>query len=121
MKHLVVSIKSAEEVLTDFKGAYRKAKSGRLDGPHYEISFDNRREFDLFVRNIHILSKILIFKPKSIYELAKIAKMDTSNLNKIILFFEKIGAITLKEQKVSGRSVRTPIVEYQTIEFDLAA
>jgi predicted transcriptional regulator len=120
MKHLIVSIKTSEEVLNDFKRAYRRAKAARPGNPHYEISFDNQKEFDLFVRNIPILSKILLFKPKSIYELAKILKMDTSNLNKIILFFEEMGAIKLKEQKVSGRSVRTPIVEYDRIKFNLA-
>lgn len=47
--------------------------------------------------------------------------MDTSNLNKTILFFEKIGALRIKEQTVGGRAVRTPIVDYNKIEFDLAA
>ena len=47
--------------------------------------------------------------------------MDVSNMNKIILFFEEVGAIRLKASKVNGRAVRQPVVEYQKIEFDLAA
>ncbi len=121
MKSLVISLKTSNEILSGFKTAYRKAKARKIREPHYEVSFDNRRDFDLFVRNIHILSNILAFKPKSIYELAKISKIDTSNLNKIVLFFERIGAIKLKEQTILGRAVRTPIVEYERIEFDLAA
>ena len=55
------------------------------------------------------------------YELAKICGVDASNLNKIILFFEKVGALRIKKKKIRGRSVKTPIVDYQRIEFDLAA
>lgn len=120
MKRLIISLKTAEEALRDFKDAYHKAKTRKVKEPHYEISFDNRKDFDLFARNIHILSKVLAFKPKSIYELAKICGIDTSNLNKIILFFVKVGALRIKEQKIAGRSVKTPIVDYSRIEFDLA-
>ena len=121
MKRLIISLKSSNEALKDFKAAYLQAKKRTAKGPHYEISFDNRRDFDLFARNIHVLSKVLAFKPKSVYELAKLCGIDTSNLNKIILFFEKIGALRIKEQTIGGRAVRTPIVDYDKIEFDLAA
>lgn len=121
MKQLIISVKTSNEVLENFKSAFRKAREGKIKSPHYEISFDNKKDFDRFVRNIHILSAILIFKPKSIYELARIANIDVSNLNKIILFFEEIGAIKLKTSKISGRVVRTPTIEYDKIEFDLAA
>ena len=121
MKSLVISLKRSHQALKDFKVAYRKAKSSRPKRPHYEIYFDNRQDFERFATNIHILSNIFAFKPKSIYELAKISGVDTSNLNKIILFFERVGVVKLKQHKISGRSVRTPTVEYGRIEFNLAA
>jgi len=121
MKRLVISMKTSDAMLKDFKAAYRQARARRSRASHYEIAFDNRKDFELFIRNIHILSKVLAFKPKSVYELAKLCKIDTSNLNKIILFLERIGALRLKEQTISGRSVRTPIVDYDLIQFDLAA
>lgn len=121
MKRLVISLKTSDEVFRDFKEAYRKAKTRKVKHSHYEVSFDNRKDFDLFARNIHILSKVLAFKPKSVYELAKLCGIDTSNLNKIILFFERVGALRIKEQIIGGRSVRTPIVDYSHIDFDLAA
>lgn len=121
MRRLIISLKSSDEVLKDFTTAYQRAKGRTAGDPHYEISFDNRRDFDLFARNIHILSKILAFRPNSIYELAKLCGIDTSNLNKIILFFEKIGALRIKEQTIGGRAVKTPIIDYDKIEFDLAA
>jgi predicted transcriptional regulator len=119
MKKLIVSLKTSTEVLEDFTRAFRDVRQKKLKGAHREISFDNKRDFDRFLRNLGVLSQILSFKPKSVYELAKIARMDVSNLNKIILFFEEVGAIRIRESKISGRSVKTPIVEYDQIQFDL--
>jgi predicted transcriptional regulator len=121
MKKLIVSIKSSGDTLDDFKKALKKARKGQLKGDHFELSFDNKKDFDRFVKNLGILSAILIHKPKSVYELAKLIDMDISNLNKLILFFEGVGAISIKVSTVSGRTVKTPIVEYGQIEFDLRA
>ncbi len=121
MKKLIVSIKSSSETLSDFKKALKDARKGRLKGDHFELSFDNKKDFDRFIRNLGILSAILVHKPKSVYELAKLVDMDVSNLNKIILFFEAVGAIKIKISTVSGRTVKTPVVEYEQIEFDLKA
>ncbi|MFN0116830.1 MAG: hypothetical protein ACKVQC_00870 [Elusimicrobiota bacterium] len=121
MKQLTISLKTSHAVLNDFKNAYEKAKSHKLKEPHYEVSFDNKIDFDRFIKNIHILSDILVFKPKSIYELAKISGMDVSNLNKIILFFEEIDVIRIVKTVVSGRTIKTPIVDYDRIAFKLAA
>ncbi len=101
MKQLIVSVKSSGEVLKDFKKALKRASRRQLKEPHYEISFDNRKDFEKFVKNIPVLSAIIEFKPKSVYELAK--------------------AIRLKEATINGRTVKTPIVEYEKIEFKLVA
>jgi tetratricopeptide (TPR) repeat protein len=50
----------------------------------YEVSFDNKADFNKFVRNIPVLSAIIVYKPRSVYELAKLTKIDVSNLNKTI-------------------------------------
>ncbi|WP_413944564.1 hypothetical protein [Bdellovibrio sp. HCB-162] len=121
MKKLIISMKSSSEALSEFKQALKSARKGKLKKNHYEISFDNKKDFDRFIKNIGVLSTILIYKPKSVYELAKIIHMDVSNLNKIILFFEDIGAIKITEARVQGRWVKTPTVEYDQIQFDLKA
>ncbi len=82
---------------------------------HFKVSFDNKKDFERFVKNIHLLSMVIAYKPRSVYN------MDVSNLNKIILFFEEFGVLKLKEMKVDGRNVKKPIVEYNKIEFNLAA
>ncbi len=121
MKTLTVSIKNSSEILAGFVKDFKAVKKRKIKGTHFEVSFDNKKDFDRFVKNLRILSQILTFKPKSVYELAKLSKMDLSNLNKIILFFEEVGAIRLKKTKVNGRTVNTPLVEYDTIEFPLKA
>lgn len=119
MKKLIVSIKSSSESLSDFKKALKEGRKGKLKGEHFELSFDNKKDFNRFVRNLGILAAILNHQPKSVYELAKVVDMDVSNLNKLIAFFETVGAIKIKSATVAGRAVKTPIVEYEQIEFDL--
>ena len=119
MKKLIVSIKSSSQTISDFKKALKYARKGKLKGDHYEISFDNKKDFDRFAKNLGILSAILMHKPKSVYELAKLLSMDVSNLNKLIAFFETVGAIKIKTSQESGRAVKTPVVEYEQVEFDL--
>ena len=122
MKKLIISVKSASEALDQFANALEKArkKKGKIE-PHFEISFDNRKDFNKFVKNIFILQAIQTLNPKSVYELASLLDVDHSNLNKIILFFEKMGAIKIKESKSKGKLVKKPIVEYDSIEFKLKA
>jgi len=121
MKKLIVSVKSSKDFFSDFKTALSAAKKGKLKEDHVEVSFTDKKSFDRFVKNLGILSAILIHKPKSVYELAKIVDVDVSNLNKLILFFETVGVVKIKTSKVAGRTVKTPVVEYGQIEFDLKA
>ena len=122
MKTLIISIKSPSEVLEDFKKAYKSAKRGaRRKEPYFEISFDSRKSFEKFAKNMHVLSSILIFKPKSVYELAKITGIDVSNLSKIIAFYEEVGALQIEKKRLNGREVNIPIVDYDEIKFDLKA
>ena len=121
MKSLIVSLKTSTEVLSDFKSALKSARKGKLKDNHYEVAFDNKKDFERFAKNIYLLSMIITYKPRSVYELAKLCNLDVSNLNKTILFFEEFGVLKLKEMKVGGRSVKKPIVEYDKIEFNLVA
>ena len=121
MKKLIVSVKTPSQVMSDFKKALKDARQGRLKGTHYEIAFDNQKDFERFAKNLGVLVAILNHKPKSIYELAKILDKDVSNLNKLITFFESVGALTIKTSQESGRAVKRPVVEYDQIEFDLKA
>ncbi|MBI2519837.1 MAG: hypothetical protein HYV97_05460 [Bdellovibrio sp.] len=122
MKKLVVSCKTADQVFEDFKKAASRVRRGKFRGEtEYEVSFDNKADFNRFVKNIPVLSAIIIFRPRSVYELAKLTDADVSNLNKVIQFFEEIGVIRIKTSSVGGRTVKCPHVEYDEVTFRLAA
>lgn len=122
MKRLIVSCKTANQVFEDFKRAARRVQRGTFHGEtEYEVSFDNKADFNRFVRNLPVLSSIIALRPHSVYELAKLIGMDVSNLNKVILFFEEIGVVSVKMTKASGRTVRQPHVEFEEVTFRLAA
>ncbi len=121
MKKLVVSCKTSEQVFKDFKIAANRVKKGKNRGEtEYEVSFDNKADFNRFVRNIPILSAIITFKPRSVYELAKLTQTDVSNLNKVIQFFEDIGVISIRTTELDGRMVKQPKVQYEEVTFKLA-
>ncbi len=122
MKKLVVSCKTADQVFEDFKKAAGRVRRGKFNGEaEYEVSFDNKADFNRFVKNIPILSAIIAFKPRSVYELAKLTDTDVSNLNKIVQFFEDIGVIRIKTSHIGGRTMKQPHVEYDEVTFRLAS
>lgn len=120
MKKLIVSVKSPSESLADFKNALKAARKGQAS-KHYEIAFDNKKDFAKFIKNIDLLMTIQSLRPASIYELAKLLGKDQSNINKIIAFFEAYGIVRVKESKKNNRTVKKPVVDYQKIEFSLEA
>jgi len=122
MKKLIISIKSATQALDEAKERLKKAqtKRGKVT-PHFEISFSDMKQFKKFIGNIDLLTCIQLFRPKSIYELANLMQKDVGNINRLIAFFEDIGAIRIEERVVAGRNVKRPVVDYEKIEFDLVA
>lgn len=120
MKKLIVSFKPTSDVLNDFKRALKKARTGNLK-KHFEVSFDDRKDFNKFIKNIDVLICIQTMKPDSVYHLAKLMKKDQSNLNKILNLFESYGVIHFDKTTRENRSLNRPIVGYDKIEFDLKA
>jgi predicted transcriptional regulator len=122
MKKLIISMKSSDDMFSKFESTASKIKKGKSPkSTHYEISFESKKDFNKFVRNMHVLMAIQNYKPHSIYQLAKLIDKDLSNVKKVVAFFESIGALVIKEEKVSGRTVKKPVVDYQKVEFDLLA
>lgn len=121
MKKLIVSFKTPGESLKDFQKSLKSMKKGVSGQPHYEISFDEKKDFIKFLNNIDLLMTIKSLKPKSVYELAKFVGKDQSNINKLIQFFESCGVVKIKKTKENNREVKRPIVDYGKIEFDLSA
>lgn len=115
-------MKTTDDLFSNFENMASKIKKRKSPkDAHYEISFENKKDFNKFVRNMYVLMAIQNHKPHSVYKLAKLIDKDLSNVKKVVAFFESIGALTIKEEKVSGRTVKKPVVDYQTVEFDLQA
>jgi len=114
-------MKTSQQILKETKQTMKALQTGKKVRPHYEISFESKKDFNKFVKNLHILMFILSDSPASIYDLAIIANINVSNLRRIIAFFEEVGAIKIEESVIAGRKVKKPIVEYDKIEFDLKA
>jgi predicted transcriptional regulator len=121
MKKLIISLKTPSQALSSFKKAWADAEKKKIKRPHFEIAFDNKKDFEKFVKNIDILISIQNLKPSSIYELAKMLGKNQSNLNKLISFFEFYGIVKIQEETINNRRVKKPIVDYKRIEFDLDA
>ncbi len=122
MKKLIISLKSTQSAFNEVEKRLLKAeqKKGNVS-PHFEVSFTEAKDFKRFIGNIDVLTSIQRLKPKSIYQLSQLLKKDVGNLNKLINFFESLGAIELRESIVNGRKLKKPIVPYHKIEFQLAA
>ena len=121
MKKLIVSVKTPGEALHDFVRVCKSVQERKAKGVHRELAFDSRKAFDRFVSNLVILSQIAALKPRSVYELAKATGRDISNLNKAVIFLEEVGVIRVKKSVANGRPIKTPIVDYDRIEFRLRA
>ena len=122
MKTLIISVKPTSTALDEIAQRLKKAQRKKhTPSSHYEISFTEMKSFKRFISNIDILTAIQLLKPRSIYDLAHLIKKDIGNVNKLIAFFEQLGAIEVKEKKINGRNVKQPIVHYDKIEFKLAA
>ncbi len=122
MKKLIISMKSTEDMFSDFKKVASQVKKRHSSkNPHYEIAFGNQKDFNFFLRNLNLLSVILNSKPESIYELAKIADADFSKIKKVMAFFADTGVVKIKEKKKGRRLIKQPIVDYDKIEFNLKA
>ena len=101
---------------------FRKSLPGRHSSKKkiIELKFDDKKVFNRFVKHVGVLSVILNQKPETIFELSRIVEMDTANINKLVTFFEKVGAVKVITKLENGRPIkRKPIVEYDQILFDL--
>ena len=69
---------------------------------------------------MEILQTIIIKKPQSIYELAKILGRDFKNVHSDVQFLNQVGLINLKETGDSRHGLK-PTAKYSGIELDLVA
>ncbi len=122
MKTLTIALKTSEDLFDDAIQAMKEAMKKEVKkAPQYKITFTSPKDFDKFLKHIKLIRVIKCLKPESVYELAKVMKVDVSNLNKSIQFLEDFEVITVKTTKKNGRTLKKPIFEFDDIRIKMAA
>jgi predicted transcriptional regulator len=122
MKTLTIALKTSEDIFDDAIQAMKEAMKKEVKNPpEYMITFTSPKEFDKFLKHIKLIRVIKYLKPESVYELAKVMKVDVSNLNKSIQFLEDFEVITVKTTKKNGRTLKKPIFDFDDIRIKMAA
>ena len=122
MQKLIIALESNQSFISatrkELKEVLEKGKRGKT---LFRLSFVDRKNFNRFMANIHVLQTIIKNSPESISELAQLLNVDRRGVVKILNFFEKFEILKYHEIKVGKRVQKKPIVEFKKIEIDLAA
>ena len=121
IKNIVVEVKSIEDTLKEVKEVMGKIKEGKLVKKKESISFNNIDIMRKFLTNkrLELIKAIKKYKPKSIYQLAKIVKRDSKSVNIDLKILSNLGMVDLKS-KERGRENIVPSVDYEEIDVAIA-
>src|SRR3989338_48787 len=121
IKNIVVEVKSIEDTLKEVKGIMGKIKEGKLVKKKESISFSNIDIMRKVLTNkrLELIRAIKKYKPKSIYQLAKIVKRDSKSVNIDLKILSNLGMVDLKS-KEKGRENIVPSVDYEEIDVAIA-
>ena len=120
LKKAKIIIRDLNEIKKEWKSAL-KGKSQQVQ-KNDEIIFTNLETAAKVMSRarIEILQSILKFKPRSIYELAKILEKDFKNVHTDVKFLCDVGLIELHETEDMRNGLR-PVARFSGIELDWAA
>ena len=124
VKNINISIKSTKEVLEEFAKTLHKVRENPSKyGKHHkqELSFESVKAFrNVFTeKRMELLHLVKKNSPKSIYELAKIAKRDIKSVKTDIQLLTQLDLISLKELN-DARNRVMPIVDFDKIRLEIA-
>lgn len=102
IKKVVIEIKPLKESLKEFAGTFEKIKKKERVAPRYGVSFSEVDGFRKFFsrKRMELLSIIKHKKPKSIYELAKLADRKYKNVYDDVELLQDLGLITREKNHV---------------------
>ncbi len=121
VKNIVVEVKSVEDTLKEVKEVMEKIKEGQLVKKKESISFNNIDIMRKVLTNkrLELIKTIKKYKPKSIYQLAKMVKRDSKSVNVDLKILSNLGMVDLKS-KEKGRENIVPSVDYEEIDVAIA-
>ena len=120
MKHAKIIIRSVDSIKKDWKSALKGKKKGVQKSE--EVIFTGVETVaKVFSKTrMELLRAIILEKPNSIYELAKIVDRDFKNVHSDVKLLSEIGLIDLQESKNARKGLK-PVAKFSGIELDLAA
>jgi predicted transcriptional regulator len=121
IKNIVVEVKSVEDTLKEAKEVMVKIKERKFVKKKESISFSNIDIMRKVLTNkrLELIKSIKKYKPKSIYQLAKIVGRDSKSVNSDIKILSNLGMVDIKS-KENGRENIVPSVEYEEIDVAIA-
>ena len=121
VKKVKIGIKSVKEVLEDFAKAADDIEKGKIVKPEKGIYFESIEGFRkaLTPKRLELLHLIKEKNPKSLQELARMAKRDMKSIVTDIEILEGLDLIDMRRKK-EGRRESIPTVGYDAIELLVA-
>jgi predicted transcriptional regulator len=123
IKHILLQVKSLDEMAVEFKRAWKNAGRGKSAPMAAEtICFDSVEDMQKFLspERIRLLRAIHEKMPKSIYELAKMLGRDRKNVTEDVKILESVGLIERKTAKRRDKEKVELVVDYDRIQMDIA-
>lgn len=105
------------KMLSDMK----KSIVGRVKVEDDVVYFESLDLVDSFINptRAKIIQAVKTHKPKSIYELSKILKMDQGYIQKEVQFLEGLGVLAVETVKEGGRQKSVPRVLFDRFVIDI--
>jgi predicted transcriptional regulator len=120
VKKIDIGIKGLKESLKDFADTWKALERGNNIKKQEGIYFDSIDAMKAVLTNhrLLILKTIREYKPKSIYELAKILRRDLKNVRQDLRLLSEVGLVIFKETETDKRRIM-PEVNYATILLEI--
>lgn len=121
VKKFKIGIKSAKDVLDDFVKAGEAIERGEEVNKEKAIYFESVKGFRKAItpKRIELLHLIREKHPKSIQELARIARRDIKSIVTDMSILAELGLIAIQRKK-DGRKESMPVVDYNRINLEIA-
>ena len=120
MKNAKIIIRSIDAIKKEWEAALKgKKKSIQKNDEVIFVAIETVAKVFAKTR-MEVLRAIILEKPNSIYELAKIVDRDFKNVHSDVKLLSEIGLIDLQETK-GARNGLKPVARFSGIELDLAA
>lgn len=120
MKTLAIEIKSRERADKEFVDAFNKTRAGKkapVQKGVYFTSLEAVRNL-LTEKRLELLHLIRQHNPKSISEVAKLARRDFKNVYTDLKILQSYGLVELrKTKKVKSHTVQRIIIPYQAVNI----